>query len=299
MDLRRVGYFLAVAEHGGFTRASEAVAVSQPALSLAVKKLEHELGVALFHRIGHEIRLTPAGAALVGPARQIQRDVETARAAVADVAGLRSGSLSLCSLPTLAANPLAELVGRFRRRHPGVVVDLAAPETSDDVIALVRSGASEIGLTESVAMPDELIAHDLLTQRLLIIFPPGTAHTRPDIAMGELERVPFIAAPTGTSSRRLLDEALGIAGIVPQIAVITAQREAILPLVLAGAGAALVPEPLADEAVRLGATIAAPDPPITRRVVLARRRGPLAPAARRFLDDATLAGDPAMLAALP
>src|SRR3974390_2429885 len=112
MDLRRVGYFLAVAEHGGFTRASQAVVVSQPALSLAVKKLEHELGVELFQRIGHDIRLTAAGAALVGPARQIQRDVETTRAAVADVAGLRSGSLSLCSLPTLAANPLAELVGR-------------------------------------------------------------------------------------------------------------------------------------------------------------------------------------------
>ncbi len=286
MDLRKISYFLAVAEHGGFTRAAEAVFASQPALSLAVKKLEHELGVQLFQRIGHDVRLTPAGAALVGPARQIQRDVETARAAVADVAGLRSGSLSLCSLPTLAANPLAELVGRFRRSHPRVVVDLAAPETSDELLALVRSGAAEIGLTESISLPDGLVAHDLLTQRLLIIFPPGTPRRRPGIAMGELERIPFIAAPTGTSSRRLLEEAFGAAGVTPQIAVVTAQRDAILPLVLAGAGAALVPETLADEAVRLGAAIARPDPAITRHVVLTHRRGPLAPAAQRFLDEA-------------
>jgi LysR family transcriptional regulator, carnitine catabolism transcriptional activator len=288
MDLRKISYFLAVAEHGGFTRASEAVLASQPALSLAVKKLEQELGVQLFHRIGHDVRLTPAGAALVGPARQLQRDVETARAAVADVAGLRSGSLSLCSLPTLAANPLAELVGRFRKRHPGVVVDLAAPETADDVIALLRSGTSEIALTECISLPDELVAHDLLTQRLLIIFPPGTPRWAPGIAMGELERTPFIAAPIGTSSRRLLDEAFGAQGATPQVAVVTAQRDAILPLVLAGAGAALVPEPLAQEAARLGATIAEPDPPIARRVVLAHRRGPLAPAARRFVDEAAV-----------
>lgn len=287
MDLRKISYFLAVAEHGGFTRASEAVFASQPALSLAVKKLEHELGVQLFHRIGHDVRLTPAGAALVGPARQLQRDVETARAAVADVVGLRSGSLSLCSLPTLAANPLAELVGRFRKRHASVVVDLAAPETSDELLALVRSGASEIGLTEYVALPDELVAQDLLTQRLLIILPPGTTRRRPGISMGELERVPFIAAPAGTSSRRLLDEAFSAAGVAPQIAVVTAQRDAILPLVLAGAGAALVPEPLAEEAVRLGATLARPHPAVTRHVVLAHRRGPLAPAAQRFLDEAT------------
>jgi len=287
MDLRKLSYFLAVAEHGGFTRASGTAFASQPALSLAVKKLEQELGVQLFHRIGHDVRLTPAGAALVGPARQIQRDVETARAAVTDVAGLRAGSLSLCSLPTLAANPLAELVGRFRTRHPGVVVDLAAPETSDDLLALVRSGAAEIGLTESITLPAELVANDLLTQALLIIFPPGTPRRRPRIAMRELADIPFIAAPTGTSTRRLLDEAFDAAGVTPRIAVVTAQRDAILPLVLAGAGAALVPEPLAQEAVRLGATLARPDPAITRRVVLAHRRGPLAPAAQRFLDEAT------------
>ena len=292
MDLRKLSYFLAVAEHGGFTRASEAAFASQPALSLAVKKLEQELGVQLFHRIGHDVRLTPAGAALVGPARQIQRDVETARAAVADIAGLRAGSLSLCSLPTLAANPLAELVGRFRTRHPGIVVDLAAPETSDDLLVLLRSGGAEIGLTESISLPAELVANDLLTQELLIILPPGTARRQPRIAMRELADIPFIAAPTGTSTRRLLDEAFDAAGVTPRIAVVTAQRDAILPLVLAGAGAALVPESLAQEAVRSGATLARPDPAITRHVVLAHRRGPLAPAAQRFLDESTASPRP-------
>ena len=87
------------------------------------------------------------------------------------------------------------------------------------------------------------------------------------------ERVPLIAAPPGTSSRRLLDEAFAGVGLSPLVVVVAAQREAILPLVLAGAGAALVPEPLARQAARLGAVVATPRPPITRHVVLAHRPG--------------------------
>jgi LysR family nitrogen assimilation transcriptional regulator len=73
-------------------------------------------------------------------------------------------------------------------------------------------------------------------------------------------------------------------GLSPRIAVVTAQRGAILPLVLPGAGAALVPEHLARVAGQMGAVVVEPRPPITRRVVLAHRAGPLAPAAARFVE---------------
>ena len=141
MDSRKLAYFVAVVDHGGFTAAAKAVFVSQPALSLAVKDLEAEVGAQLFTRIGHRVRLTAAGSALLEPARQVLRDIETGRAAVKAVAGLLSGSLSLASLPTLAADPMASMVGEFRRHHQGVRVDLAAPEDSDDLFGLVESGA--------------------------------------------------------------------------------------------------------------------------------------------------------------
>ncbi len=78
MDLRRLGLFLAVVDEGGMTRAAEAQHVSQPSVSQAVRELEAELGTALFHRVGRGLVLTPAGEALVAPARQALRDVETA-----------------------------------------------------------------------------------------------------------------------------------------------------------------------------------------------------------------------------
>lgn len=128
MDSRRLQHFVAVVDHGGFTAAARATFVSQPALSLAIKELESDLGTLLFDRIGRRVQLTAAGTALVGPARQVLRDLETGRAAVLAVSGLDSGSLSLACLPTLAADPTADLIGRFRSHHPGIRVDLAAPE---------------------------------------------------------------------------------------------------------------------------------------------------------------------------
>ena len=154
MDTRRLQHFVAVVDHGGFTAAAKATYVSQPALSLAVKELEADLGTPLFDRIGRRVQLTVAGTALLGPARQVLRDLETGRAAVTAVAGLESGVLSLACLPTLAADPTANLIGRFRRHYPGVRVDLAAPEDSRELFELVETGISELGLTDALGVPD-------------------------------------------------------------------------------------------------------------------------------------------------
>src|SRR5687767_9303045 len=107
MDLRRLRLFVAVADQGGFTAAAGAEHVAQPAVSLAVRELEDELGAPLFVRSRAGAVLTTAGEALLGPARQALRDVEHAAAAVAAVTGLVAGHLDLASLPTLAADPVA------------------------------------------------------------------------------------------------------------------------------------------------------------------------------------------------
>ena len=285
MDLRRLGHFLAVAEYGGFTAAARAVHVSQPALSLAVRELEAELGTSLFVRLGRGVRLTPAGEALVGPARQVQRDLATGQAAVASVVGLVAGSLSLACLPTLATDPMARLVGEFRRRHPGVRIDLAAPEDGEELAALVATGACELGVTEAGGPDEALVSRPLGDQQLVLLLPPGSDPPDPeDRAATNLPDVPFVAGPPGTSSRRLLDEALAAVGRAPDLAVVTAQRDAIIPLVLAGAGAALVPEAQAAVAARLGAVVVSPVPPVTRALALVHRPGPLAPAAARFCE---------------
>jgi LysR family carnitine catabolism transcriptional activator len=283
MDLRQVGYVLAVVDEGGFTRAAASIPISQPALSQSIRSLERELGTPLFHRLGRAVRLTAAGEAFVGPARAMLREAANARAAVADVAGLGAGHLDVVAIPTLVVEPLVEIVGAFRREHPGVTVRITEPEDAGDVVDLVRSGACELGLGEASVHDDALASDVLLDQELLAVLPPGTQAPE-RLSMTRLAAMPLLATPPATSTRRLVDAAFAQAGLQPNIAVESDHREAIVPLVLAGAGASLLPEPLARRAAAQGAVTAKLDPAVRRHVVLVRRAGPLSPAATAFRE---------------
>jgi LysR family carnitine catabolism transcriptional activator len=281
MDLRRLEVFLAVVDDGTFTGAADVLGVSQPAVSQSIRALEAELGTPLFHRLGREVRLTDAGTALCEPARLARRDVEVARAAVQSVRGLLSGRLELACLPTLAASPLAALVGDFRRRHEAVSVLLLDPDDIDDVLELVRSGTCELGIVADCDV-GVLCAIPLEAQEFYAILPPGNT-PRDAIAVEELADMPMVAPPVGSSSRKLLDDVLARTGRTPRVVVETAQREALLPLVLAGAGAALVPSVLAEVGRAIGCVICRVQPSIGRDVLLVYRDAVLSPAAAAFV----------------
>jgi DNA-binding transcriptional LysR family regulator len=209
--------------------------------------------------------------------------VETGRAAVEAVAGLAAGRLDLVALPTLAVDPVAPLVGAFRVAHPGVDIALADPADAAAVVDLVASGESELGITAEPVLDTGLTSHPLGRQDLLAVLPPGS-NASPTMAVSSLARFPLVTAPPGTTTRTQLEDAFNEARVIPRIAVVTAQREAILPLVLAGAGATLFPRPLAEQAAALGATVVALRPRLTRPVHLFHRTGPLSPAAAAFRE---------------
>lgn len=287
MEMRQVAYVVAVAEHGSFTRAAAAEHVAQPSLSQGIKTLEKELGVALFHRIGRGVVLSSAGEAFLGPARQLLRAAGAAQAAVASVQGVVAGRLDLVALPTLAVDPLARLVGTFRRRHPGVTVRVAEPDESTEIAEWLRTGRAEVGLADLPAGPD-LVAVRLFTQELLAVCPPGTELPGTGrLSIDEVALFPIITTPPGTSTRRLVEQALGPARARPEVAVELAQREAILPLVLAGAGMSFLPGSLAEDGARRGAVVARLRPAVSREIGLVHRSGPLSPAAAAFVDLAS------------
>jgi len=287
MDVRRLEMFLAVVEHGTFTRAAAARYVSQPGLSKAVQELEREVGAALFDRTTHGAQLTSAGRALVPHARQVLRDVEAARAAVGAVLGVETGSFELGCLPTLAVDPASSWIADYRRAHPGIEVHLAAPDDPADLLSMVRNGAVELGVTERPADPAGLTVHRVGDQDLVALLPPGADEPAAPLPLGALLDWPLVVTPPGTSSRRILDEALARAGVALRIAVETAQREAIVPLVLGGAGATVVPAAVAAAATLLGAVAVGTRPRLHRAVCLLHRSTPLSPAAAAFTADLT------------
>jgi LysR family transcriptional regulator, carnitine catabolism transcriptional activator len=284
MDERRLRYFLTVVDEGGVTAAARRLVIAQPSLSQALRAFEHELGVELFHRTGRGLTLTSAGSALVGPAREILRATDAARSAVQAVADVLGGTLELAVLATLAVDPLVELLGRFRRDHPQVAARVAEPEGVAGVRALVADGDCELGLLDIEPPPPGFEIVPLGTQELMVVLPRGAAGSAKTLTPDELARLPLIVSPPGTSTRNLLDQALGDTGGAPEIAVETAAREAIVPLVLAGAGAALLPAPMAADAQRRGAVIRRMRPAITRPIGLIHRARQLSPAARAFVE---------------
>jgi len=286
MDERRLRYFLTVLEEGSVTRAAARLRVAQPSLSQALRAFEAELGVELFDRVGRGLRPSAAGEALSGPARQVLRSIDEARHAVSGVVELRSGTLELAALATLAVDPMAALIGRFRERYPGVQVRMLEADSAAGVSALVGEGACELGAATLPVSGRGLTTQPLPAQELTFILPPSASAGEP-LRARELARTPLVVSPPGTSTRILLEQALAEVGVRPRIAVETAAREAIVPLVLAGAGAALLPAPLAREAERRGAVVRAARPAITRRIGLVHRTGTPSAAARAFLSLAS------------
>jgi DNA-binding transcriptional LysR family regulator len=285
MDLRQVEYVLAVVDGGSFTAAADDVGVAQPSLSEGIRRLEHELGVQLFDRVGRSVQLTDAGRAFEGPARRMMRERTVLLEAVGAVRAVAAGSLDVVALPTLAVDPLAAIVGHFRVAHPGVVVRIAEPDDPGALEAMVADGRSEIGLTELPPRRDDLVTIALARQEIVAVCPPGTRLPAPGrLPVARLEGMPLITTPPGTSTRKLLDRALAAATVAPVIAVETAQREAIAPLVLGGAGTSFLPRATADELGAQGAVVARLVPALARTIGLVHRGRPLTPAARAFVE---------------
>src|SRR4051794_21077117 len=137
MDLRQLTYLVALADELHFTRAAERAHIAQPALSQQIQRLEREVGLPLVIRTTRRVELTEAGELLVARARRIIGEVEAARAALADLAGVRAGRLVIGAMQSLGPLDLSALLSAFHRHHPGV--DLTVREdVSDPLLRMVR-----------------------------------------------------------------------------------------------------------------------------------------------------------------
>ncbi|MBO8201660.1 LysR family transcriptional regulator [Streptomyces smyrnaeus] len=293
MDIRQLEYFLAIVDHGGFNRAASALYVSQPSLSQAIRGLERDLGSELFHRIGRRAVLTESGAALIEPARAAVRSLETARASVAAVHELREGRLDIAAMPSQAVEPLTTMIRAFTSRYPGVSVVVKAAFTSREAVEMVRTGSAELGLVAtSGALPDkEVTAHPAGEQRfVLVTAPDGPFAERRSVRSAELAGQRLIVGQRGTGMRAYVD-GLRERGIAFTIAAETEHRVAILPLVLAGVGLAVVAESWRGMAERTGARVLEIEPRSTLNLGLISRRARLSPAATAFVRTALPGAD--------
>ncbi|MGW4355402.1 LysR family transcriptional regulator [Nocardia sp. NPDC004582] len=284
MDLRQLEYFLAVVDSGSVTRAAAQLRVAQPSLSQAVRKLEKDLGAPLFHRVGRGLVLSPVGEALVGPARAILRQVEQAESLVRDVAAARQGRIDIASLSDLSADPLSLWVAKFRRSHPDVRIHVEERDETADVVALVKSGACELGFLSAPMPAGTVTGEVLIDQHFVLVCPPGDDRDLPDpVPIAALSGLPLVLGERGTETRDFIENTLRAHGVEPDIAVRVQQRGAVLPIVLGGGGYSIVTLRSALVALPRGGAVRVIEPRVTREMGVIARVGPISRIATEFV----------------
>jgi DNA-binding transcriptional LysR family regulator len=245
MELRHLRYFVAVAEELSFTRAAERLHISQPPLSQQIRQLENELGVELFHRTKHEVRITEAGRAVLPAARDTldqARRVETAaRRAGQGV----SGTIRIGFSSSLPLTKFPSILRVCRSRFPGILLTLHE-HTTEKQIELLSVGEIDVGF---VRLPVEnatasLVIRPIFHEPLLLAMPRGhKIGQRRKVALQSLREEPFILLPHATAPG-LHDQIMGMcirAGFRPKVVQEASQVQTIVSLVSAGLGVAIVP----------------------------------------------------------
>jgi DNA-binding transcriptional LysR family regulator len=298
MDVRQLTYFLAVVENLNFGRAAEQLHIAQPSLSQAIATLERELGVPLFHRVGRGIVLSDAGTQLVGPARQVVRDLESAKAAARSARGLQRGRVELVAMPSPGIEPLSTLIRDFTAAHPAMTVTADAAFTPEEVVQAVKVGRAELGLLGAGSFPHAGGLHVLPIeeQTFVLISPPqdedrpavpardGAAGTgRPVVARDDLAGARLVVSKQGSLMRQIVDDVLA-GGVDAQIVVEVEHRTSVLSMVLAGIGHAVLPSSWAPLAERAGARVRHIETASVLRIALVCRTTALTPAARAFVE---------------
>ncbi|MFE4976244.1 LysR family transcriptional regulator [Kitasatospora sp. NPDC056651] len=241
MQLQQLRYFLAVAETRHFTRAAEAAHVAQPSLSQQIRSLERELGAELFHRTRGNIALTDAGDALLPLARRILADTESARLAVQETVQLRRGRVRLGAPPSLCTSLVPDVLRVFRDRYPGVA--LAVREGgSRDLVGWLAAGELDLALIitrPSGEQSPALAVTELLHEELVLV--EAERQARRKVRVAELKGRPLVMFREGYDVREAALAACRAAGFEPEFAVEGGEMDAVLGLVRAGIGPAVVP----------------------------------------------------------
>src|ERR1700754_1630524 len=193
MLLRHIRYFLAVAEHQNFTRAAEALHVSQPTLSQQIRQLEDALGAQLLDRTGRTIRLTDAGEAYAQYARRALQDLDAGKRAIHDARDLTHGDLRLAMTPTFTAYLMGPLVARFNANYPGI--DLTVMELNQDRIeALLAQDDLDIGIGFMDARSVDIESQAWFVETLALVVGkqhPYARRRRP-LSLREFEKEPRV-----------------------------------------------------------------------------------------------------------
>ncbi len=267
---RRLQVFHAVAKHLSFTKAAEALCMTQPAVTFQIRQLEEHFDTRLFDRSHGRISLTPAGAVAFAHAERILALTAELDSALRDLGGQVAGPLLVGASTTIADYLLPQILGQFMAAHPGVAPSLFVGN-SETVQERLRERALDIGFIEGDTYLPTLAGERLCSDELQVVCAPGhPLARRRSVAAGDLVEHAYLSREQGSGTREVIDHYLERAGVEPgalQVTMEASSPEALKGLVEAGLGFAIMSHVSVEKEVRLGLLVRIPlSPPLTRQL---------------------------------
>ena len=293
MDLRQLEIFVKVAELKSFSKAAQALRLTQPTISEHIRTLEQELGVRLLDRLGRGAEATRAGQLLLSHAtRMLQLQRETLQA-MDSFQGRLAGDLHVAASTIPGEYVLPSLIGRFKEKFPDIVISLLIGD-SRAVVDWVIDGRAEVAVVGAKLAHRGIEYRELMPDELVVVVPVAHPwHGKKEIGLADLRAEAMLLREQGSGTRAAFESALAQAGqdlsafrIVGEMG----STQAIKQAVKAGVGVSVISRRAVEEECRSGLVwcLKIRDLKITRAFHIAthrdRSRSPLAEAFRSFLE---------------
>ncbi len=242
LNFHQLHIFYAVARRGSFSRAAESLEITQPAVSIQVQELEKSLGMTLFHRRTRGLQLTEAGETVFGYAQRIFSLSAEMREAIEDIQGLRAGHLTLGASTTPGEYILPVAIGHFRRRHPGVRVELKISNTRT-IVSQILQRELDLGM---IGNRPETGGEELETSTYVmdqIVLVAGASHplaSRKRVSLAEVMEEGLVVREQGSATRETAEGCFASLGVQPRIAIELGSNQAVKLAAEAGVGVGVI-----------------------------------------------------------
>ena len=279
LNLRDIRAFIAVAQTGSFTRAAAQLHLSQPGLTVQIRRLEGTIGARLFDRDSRNVALTPTGRELLPSLQKSLRDMEHVLTDARAHGVGTSGVVRIACLPTFAASVLPDLVQHVRESVPNARFEVRDVVASM-VNALVQNQEVDIGLTGGEVTDPGLDVLHSSADRLVAVLPKGGVFSRRKrLTLLDLTTVPLVLTARGTSVRAVVDDAFANAHYVPDIACEPTYMMTAVAMVRAGLGITILPSSAREGTLEADLLmLPIDDPALLRPIALIKKRGRTLPA---------------------
>jgi DNA-binding transcriptional LysR family regulator len=257
LDLAELRSLVAIGRYGSFTRAAEALGLSQPALSRRVSLAERTLGTALFERLPQGVRPTKAGSAFLRHAEAALTSLEDGKEAVRSLQRDERGELNIAFVNTLCDAKLVGVFSAFRKKHPKVGLSFRSTARSSDVSAWVLGEGVHLGLRFRAAPDRELTSRVVADETLVIVSAPThPLAKRERIAPKELSTEHWIGYPgSSDGSNNAFSQSLALHGLESVRATAVDSYTSQIRLLEAGFGIGLLARRIVGEELRRGSLV--------------------------------------------